>query len=214
MTAEAGSALADDRTLQQRHLIYLHGRIVQDQQSMCPRHEEYGIYQMAEIIAALRERGFVVDAEIRPRGTSVSDGADRAVAQVRRLLDSGVPADRITVLGASMGAAIALRAAVRLRNSQVRFALLGPCLSANVVGVAEEEGAVPAGPLLVVRDESDIPSTDCAAWATHARRHGSLRAREVIINTGFGHGFLYRPLAEWLDPVTAWATASTNDPGT
>ena len=125
-----------------RHLIYLHGRIVQEQQSARPRHPRFGYYEMEALRAAFRDRGFAVSGEIRPKSASVGESADRVVAQVRRLLDSGVPADRITVVGASMPG-----------------------------------------------------------------RRSTLEAREIVLHTGLGHGFLYRPLPEWVDPVTEWAFA-------
>ena len=178
----------------ERHVIYLHGRIVQDQQVARPQHPEHGYYELDAIRAAFRERGFVVHSEIRPKGSSVGDGADRVVSQVRELLASGVPADRITVVGASMGAAIGLHTAARLQNRDVRFVLLGPCLSRNFPAVAKEEGKDPAGRILVIRDRSDVP--DCAPFDGNAT--------ETVIDTGLRHGFLYRPLPEWLEPAAAW----------
>jgi pimeloyl-ACP methyl ester carboxylesterase len=189
----------------ERHLIYLHGRIVQEQQSARPQHPEHGFYELNAIAETLRGRGFIVTAEIRPKGTTVSQGADRAVEQVRRLLDSGVPPERITVLGASMGAAIALRVAARLQNQDVRFVLLGPCLSANVQPVATEERAYPQGHLLSIREESDVPSATCDAWPEE-RVWSGLHAREVVLETGTAHGFLYRPMPEWVEPAVQWAS--------
>jgi pimeloyl-ACP methyl ester carboxylesterase len=162
-----------------RHLIYLHGRIVQEQQSARPRHPRHGFYELNAIAETLRGRGFVVTAEIRPKTTTVSEGAARVVAQVRRLLDSGVAPERITVVGASMGAAIALRVAARLQNQDVRFVLLGPCLSANVQPVATEERAYPQGHLLSIREESDVPSATCDAWPEE-RVPSGLTAREIV----------------------------------
>jgi len=73
-----------------------------------------------------------VTGEIRPKDASLLVSADRVVAQVERLLASGVPASRITVVGGSMGAAIALRASLRLQNPAVRYCLLGACMSRSV----------------------------------------------------------------------------------
>lgn len=200
----ATPAFGEESPARARHLIYLHGRIVQDQQNPRPRHERYGHYEMKEIVEALRRNGLVVTAEIRPKSISVDEAADRTVEQVRRLLESGVPADHVTVLGASMGAAIALRTAVRLKEPDVRFILLSPCLSANVPAVAKEEGAYPVGHVLAVREESDIPSTDCSPWSSDESPPG-LHAQEIVVNTGLGHGFLYRPLDSWLLPAVQWA---------
>ena len=188
-----------DSTSAPRHLIYLHGRIVQDQQLARPRHADYGYYELDAIVTALRKRGFTVSSEIRPKGSSVDEGADDVVKRVRQMIEGGVDPDRITILGASMGAAIALRASARLQEPRVRFVLLGPCLATNIPAVSRSENAEPAGWILGVREESDIPSADCA---------GEVRepSSEFVINTGLGHGFLYRPLDEWLEPAVEWAT--------
>ena len=192
----AGTAAAADTP---RHLIYLHGRIIQEQQSARPRHAEYGFYELEKIVEAFRSRGFIVTTEVRPEAITVSDAADRVVEQVRRRIAAGVPPDRITVAGASMGASIALRVAARLGEPRVRFVFLGPCLSTALPAVAAEEGVPLTGRLLGVREESDIPGSECASFRN--RRD----ARELVINTGLRHGFLYQPLPEWVEPAVEWA---------
>jgi len=187
-----------------RHLIYLHGRIVQEEQSVRPISPRFGAYELDAIRAAFRERGFELTSEIRPRGASVSASADQVVAQVRTLLDSGVAADRITVVGASMGASIAFAASARLQNPSLRFAFLGACPLENVIAVRKEEGRPLAGRLLVIHEKSDDASGPCAAWRPEELPPPST-LREVVLETGLGHGFLYRPLPEWLDPVVDWA---------
>lgn len=189
-----------------RHLIYLHGRIIQEQQSARPRHPQYGYYELEKIRDAFRQRGFVVSAEVRPKPATVSAAADVVIEQVRTLLASGVPADRVSVVGASMGASIALLASTRLQNPNLRFAFLGACFAANDRALLAEEGKGPSGRLLSVRDTSDDLTSDCPAWKND--REASVPAfREVVLSTGLNHGFIYRPLPEWVNPVVEWAEA-------
>ncbi|MDQ2979369.1 MAG: hypothetical protein M3R62_09115 [Acidobacteriota bacterium] len=188
-----------------RHLIYLHGRIVQSQQSARPRHPQFGYYELESILGAFRDRGFVVSGEIRPRAASVSGSANQVVAQVRRLLESGVPADRVTVVGASMGAGIALVASARLQNPNLRFCVLGACLSESVRGLLADEGKAPSGHLLSIREASDDSTGACPPWKNDVESRSRLIVRELVLDTGLGHGFLYRPLPEWVDPVVEWA---------
>jgi len=190
-----------------RHLIYLHGRIVQDQQSPRPRHPAWGYYELEKIVATFRERGFVVTGEIRPKGATLDAAADHVVEQVRALRGSGVPLERITIVGGSMGGAIALRAAVRLQEEDLRVAVLGACLSLTVPLLVEEYARPPAGRMLTVRDTSDETSEPCPAWKDDPARYPALRAREVVISTGQSHGFLFRPLPEWVEPTVEWAMA-------
>ncbi len=190
-----------------RHLIYLHGRIVQDQQSARPRHPRFGYYEMEAILDAFRKRGFVVTGEIRPKSASVADSAERVTAQVRRLLDSGVPADHVTVVGASMGASIALVAAARLQQPKLRVAVLGTCLSRSAEEMVARGGRGPSGHVLTIREASDALTEPCPSWTNEPGRFPSLAAREIVLHTGLGHGFLFGPLPEWVNPVAEWASA-------
>lgn len=190
-----------------RHLIYLHGRIIQDQQDPRPRHPEWGYYELEKILDTFRQRGFEVTGEIRPKGRPLSDSADVVVAQVRRLREAGVPPQQLTVVGGSMGAAIGLLASVRLQDPELRLAVLGACMSQTVALLVKENGAKPAGRILSFRETSDETSEPCPAWVPARDGSPGLSVREVVLSTGLHHGFLYRPLAEWVEPVVEWAAA-------
>ena len=190
-----------------RHLIYLHGHIVQAQQDARPEHPRFGHYELQQIEDALRDRGFVVHAKIRPKSASVSDSADRVVEQVRQLLDSGVPARNVSVVGASMGGTIALLAAARLQEEEVRFCVLGTCLDTTVRHLRVNEGKGPIGHILSIREASDDLVGQCRIWRDEIEPHPGLLAREILLDTGLSHGFLYRPLPEWVEPVVDWAGA-------
>jgi hypothetical protein len=189
---------AAPRPRPERHLIYLHGRIVQDQQNRRPQHAQHGYYELDQIAEAFRKRGFTVSAELRPKEITVDEAANAVVRQVRTLLDSGVAPEHITVVGASMGASIAMRASARLAHPDVRFVALAPCFSQAAEAIFKESGAYPSRRMFVVREESDVPSATCPKTD---------RARELVLHTGLAHGFIYRPLPAWVEPVAAWATA-------
>jgi pimeloyl-ACP methyl ester carboxylesterase len=197
---------AGGRSEPPRHLIYLHGRIVQEQQSARPRNPRFGDYELNQILVTFRGRGFVVSGEIRNRAASESDSADLVVAQIRRLLETGLPARQVTIVGASMGAGIALVASARLQDPDVRFCVLGACLSENVRRILASEGKAPSGRVLSIREASDESTEPCPPWSGDPGS-GSLLAREIVLRTGLSHGFLYRPLPGWVDPAVEWAVA-------
>lgn len=201
----AASRVAVGAEAKPRHVIYLHGRIVQEQQNPRPRHPEHGYYELQGILDVFRTRGFVVSGDMRPKPVTESEAADGVVAQVRKLLASGVPAERVTVVGASMGAVIALVASARLQNPDLRFAVLGPCLQTSVPRLRAEEGKAPSGRILAIREATDDAGGPCTSWKEDAERRPGLVAQELVLHTGLKHGFLYRPLPAWVDPVLAWA---------
>jgi pimeloyl-ACP methyl ester carboxylesterase len=112
----------------------------------------------------------------------------------------------VGVVGASMGAGIALLASARLQEPGVRFAVLGACLSPNARRLVTEEGKGPCGRVLSIREKSDDFTEPCPAWED-AQSPPSLVVREMVLETGLAHGFLYRPLPQWLDPVVEWLEA-------
>jgi hypothetical protein len=187
------------------HLIYLHGRIVQEQQDARPQSPRFGYYELEKILGELRSRGFVVTGEIRPRSASVSESADRVVEQVRALLASGVPADRILVVGASMGGGIALVSSARLQKPELRFAVLGACASETEARLVAGGVKGLSGRVLSIHEESDAYTQSCPPWTEDPARPG-VQVREIVVHTGLEHGFLYRPLPEWVDPVVEWSS--------
>jgi hypothetical protein len=192
-----------------RHLICLHGRIVQEQQSPRPRHPRFGHYELEAILSAFRERGLVVRGGIRPRTASVDESAAEVADVVRSLLASGVPADHVTIVGASMGASIALGVSSRLQKPELRFVLLGACLSANVREMRAAGGEGPSGRFLSIRETSDELTEPCADWTGDGDPRSPLEVREILLHTGLAHGFFYRPRPAWLTPVLDWAFAKS-----
>ncbi len=186
-----------------RHLLYLHGRIVQEQQSARPQQPRFGFYELEQILTTFRDKGFVVTGGIRPKAASVSQSADVVVGQVRALLRKGVAPDHVTVVGASMGGGTALVASARLQEPGVRFAVMGVCLSQNVQALIKDEGKAPSGHVLAIRETTDELTADCPAWTPEAKATG-LVVREMVLDTGLSHGFLYRPIPEWVKPVVEW----------
>jgi hypothetical protein len=155
-------AMARPAQTQPRHLIYLHGRIIQEQQNARPHSPEFGYYELEKILAAFRSRGLIVTGEIRPKAATVSDSANRVVEQVRELVKKGVPADHVSVVGGSMGASITMLASVRLQNPDMRFVMLGACPVEGARDLRKEEGKGPAGHILSIREASDDMTSACA----------------------------------------------------
>ena len=59
------------------------------------------------------------------------------------------------------------------------------------------------GRLLALREASDEMIGSCEGLLALAEGEGE--RREVVVELGGGHGAFYRPQAEWVEPVVAWA---------
>jgi len=180
-----------------KFLFYLHGRIV-EVEGIRAISEIYGAYEYEKILEALKSRGFMVISEARGRNTHVGQYAQKVVSQVNRLLEAGVPPANITVVGASKGAFIAMMISTMLRNKDVNFVFLAGCAD----GIRKFDLNF-YGNILSIYDEKDQLVGSCQDFFKQST--GINRYKEIKLKVGTGHGIVYKPLKEWLDPVVLWA---------
>ena len=182
------------------YLIYLHGSIIETQ-GRRPTHPDYGVYEYDEILDALAARGFQVISEARPAGTKVPAYAEKVAAQVRALVAAGVPAGHIGVAGHSKGGLITVGASSLLDPvdfAGVRYVVMAGCFR----GGSPIRGLRLSGHILSIYDEADRLAGSCDTIFANAP--GAEETNEIILHKGLGHGAFYRPMDEWLDPLTAW----------
>lgn len=179
-----------------RYLFYLHGRIVEDGRR--PVSPQYGAYEYDEILKTFKSKGFVVISEQRRKGTVVEQYAAKVADQVRRLLKAGVPPGNITVVGASQGSFIAMLASTHLKNRDVKFVFIAGCAAdPGFLDMVDLHGNV-----LSIYEKSDGAGT-CEKYRADAT--GIAKYEELQLQTGLRHGFIYRPMSEWVEPAISWA---------
>lgn len=180
-----------------RYLFYLHGYIVEAGNTR-PTSPKFGVYEYEGILETFRQAGLVVISEARRQDREIEPYARKVAGQVRRLLESGVPPEHITVSGASQGAWIAMLASTYLENQNINFVF--------IAAGSAEEGFLKMvnlhGNVLSIYEKSDLAQS-CESYRADAT--GMNEWKEVEVNTGLKHGFLYRPLKEWIEPAIAWA---------
>ena len=186
-----------------QYMFYLHGKIIEDQgiPAISP---DYGEYEYREILESLSGYGFVVISEPRPVNTDSLEYAKRVIEQVTDLLDAGVPAHNITVVGASKGAGIAILVSHYLENTNVNYILLAICAPDTVEQLIQDQISL-YGNVLSIYDYADGLAGSCQELFSFSEGKGISRHDELILNVGTGHGILYKPLDEWIIPTIEWA---------
>ena len=111
-------------------VIYLHGRIVEDQgpAAVSPT---FGAYQYQTIVDSLGSGGAVVLSSIRATGTDPDQYAGVVARQIDSLIATGVAPEKITVVGFSKGGGIAIRTSIRLARPDVGYVLSAPARPAQ-----------------------------------------------------------------------------------
>ena len=189
-----------------RYLFYLHGRILEDQE-LPAISEQFGEYEYATILSRLSVSGSIVISEKRAANTSVNDYARKISEQIETLLAKNVPAISITVVGASKGSYIAATVSHILKNSELNFVLLGSCHSSVVDQWIDREMRL-YGNVLAIRDYMDTDlAGSCDELALLSEGPGLTNYQEIALRIGTGHGILYQPLDQWVEPTIGWGKA-------
>ena len=189
-----------------RYLFYLHGKIIEEQGIPVISHD-YGEYEYIAILEKLGGYGFVVMSEQRPKDTDGAEYAKKIREQVTTLLDAGVPATNITVVGASKGAGIAVYVSHLLENDQVNYVIMAIC-HPDVVESFKHDQIFLVGNVLSIYDSADEFAGSCRELFSFSEGKGISRCDEIVLNIGSGHGILYKPLDEWILPTVQWANDS------
>lgn len=186
------------KPIEPTHVFYLHGQIIEDQ-GRRPTHPKFGIYEYDEILRQLGGEGRVVVSEARPKGTDPVAYADKVAKQIEDLLAKGVPGHRITVIGASKGSVITMLVSTKVRSPEVGYVIMGNCND----WVLENFHIDLHGRVLSIYDADDSVGGTCGPTFRQSKQLG--KHREIRLETGLGHGFLYRPMKEWIEPALAWS---------
>jgi hypothetical protein len=193
----------DSIDLAKHYLFYLHGKIIEDQgiPAISP---DYGEYEYAAILMKLSSYGFVVISEQRLKNLDGMEYARKIVEQVTVLLNAGVPAKNITVVGASKGAGIAIDVSHLIENEELSYVLLAICAPVTIEELMQDKIFL-HGNVLSIYDSVDELAGSCQELFSFSEGKGISKYDEVVLNVGTGHGILYQPLDEWISPTIQWA---------
>ncbi len=182
-----------------KYLFYLHGGIVQDQGANAVS-KDFGAYEYLNILDTLSSYGFHVISEVRPKGTDEVKYAEKLAMQIDTLISIGVAPENIVVVGASLGGYITIETVHKLKNSKINYALIGLC-SQYALDYFSKYNRELCGNFLSIYESSDqkiscdriLKEPDCKSGY-----------KEIKLNMGNGHGFLYKPYREWVHPIVEW----------
>lgn len=182
-----------------KYIFYLHGKLVEEQgeNAVSP---EFGAYEYRKILDALAARGFVVISEVRPKDTDAVEYAAKVEKQINKLLKLGVKQENITIVGGSKGGVIAHRISSDLKYKNLNFVLLAACGK----GYLAQEKPDLYGRVLSIYDYKDNKGAENCAEFFKASKNIT-ESKEIELKLGTGHGIIFHPLPEWLDPTIEWA---------
>jgi len=182
------------------YIIFLHNRFIEEN-DLSIEHPEYGKAEYHEILNEFRKEGFIVISEIRPANTDWKKYSVKTIAQVDSLLKLGIRPDHITVIGLSKGGYIAQYVSTFLANPDVNYVFIGCYQDADLTDAPEINFC---GNILSIYEKSDFYGVS-AVRRVETSKLKVTRFKEIELHTNLKHGFLYKPLPEWIEPCKKWA---------
>lgn len=192
--------IPNDIQKSERYLFYLHGGVVTlfGNNAINQSMPEWGPYEYLNILDTLRSRGFNVISENRKEGIEDMFYVNRIVRQIDTLVKAGVKKRNILVVGASAGWHITLNVSAKIKNRKLNYVMMGGCWPDSY---KEYVNLKLRGHFLSIIETSD-PHGTCAEVFRNQKRLKSYR--EITLNTGLSHGFIYKGYPAWIDPIIKW----------
>lgn len=180
-----------------KHIFYIHGRII-EQQGKNAVSEQFGKYEFDSIITALKVENGIVHAEIRNSNVDYKLYAEKVSKQIDELIQSGIEAKNITVIGASKGAIIACNIS-SLNTNAINYVFLA---GNNDYQEMNNEWKFHGQVLCIYDSSDDIAGKNYDYWK--AKDNFTTKFEQIELKTNLGHGFLYKPLNVWMEPTKKW----------
>ena len=181
-------------------IFFLHNRFLEEHH-LDDSHPEYGKVEYKEILTALEKKGFRVISEKRNGNVNARDYAHKVVDEIESLLSKGTEAEDITVVGSSKGGYIAQYVSTLANNPKLNFVFIASFRNSDLENIPEINFC---GNILTIYEKTD-PFGVSAMGRKESSSCSIEHFKEIELNTGMGHGFLFKALKEWIEPTTQWA---------
>lgn len=187
----------------ERYIFFLHNRFLEGHE-LDDLHPEYGRTEYLEILNEFEENGFTVISEKRTRNVNARDYAVGVVAQIDSLKRTGTGTGNITVVGTSKGGYIAQYVSTLANDPDLNFVFIASFRNSDIENIPEINFC---GNILTIYEKSD-PFGVSAIERKETSTCKINTFEEIELNTGMGHGFLFKPLKEWIEPTIKWANGN------
>ncbi len=132
--------------------------------------------------------------------------AQKIVMQIDSLLKIGVKPNSITVIGTSKGGYISKYVSTFIANPNLNFVFIGYFQDSDIENCPEINFC---GNILTIYEKSDELGVS-AIKRKNISKLKIIKFSEIELNTKLKHGFLFKPLDEWIEPCKMWVKRNYN----
>ncbi|WP_421944210.1 hypothetical protein [Pedobacter sp.] len=191
---------------EKNYIFFIHNKFLEENPDQTFT-EKYNVtVDYKGIVNSFRKDGFVVFSEKRNPKTNEHQYARKIVAQIDSLISKGVQPNHITVVGTSKGGYIAQFVSTFAKNPDLNFVFIGSFQDEDIARIPDINFC---GNVLAIYEKSDIFGVS-AIKRKQTSKLKINRFKEIELNTGLKHGFLYIASDKWIKPCKLWAKRNYN----
>lgn len=188
-----------------RYIFFLHNRFLETH-DLNESHPEYGKTAYLETIKEFKDNGFTVISEQRNGNVNAREYATLVTAQIDSLIQKGISPKNITVVGTSKGGYIAQYVSTLANNKDLNFVFIASFRENDLQDISNINYC---GHILTIYEASDPFGVSAVKRKENSTCYIE-HFKEIELHTGLGHGFLFQPMDEWMQPTIKWAKGNYN----
>ncbi|WP_083189993.1 hypothetical protein [Chryseobacterium artocarpi] len=185
---------------QKQYIFFLHNKFLEGH-SGDEAHPKYGIVEYEKMLHELKDSSNIVLFEKRKPNTDPAVYALKIKKQIDQLIKKGIKAENIAVVGTSQGGYIAQYISYYAKNPELKFVFIGASFKDD--SLEKDENFRLYGKILSITEKSDDGHVPLSKEERFIR--SDIKSfKEIELNTGLNHGFLFKALDAWIIPTKEW----------
>ncbi len=189
---------------QKKYVFFLHNKFLEGH-SLNESHPKYGPAAYKAILEKLQSTNSVILSEKRKLDTDPKMYAKKVILKIDSLHNAGVPYDHISIVGTSQGGYIAQYISYYAKNTDLKFVFIGSSFKNDSMN--EDRNFRLYGKILSINEKTDV-GAELLSRQLRFKNSDLKVFKEITLNTGLEHGFLFRVLDEWIIPAKAWINSN------
>ncbi|SDI83189.1 hypothetical protein [Chryseobacterium jejuense] len=185
---------------QKQYIFFLHNKFMEDH-TLDEAHPKYGIVEYEKVLHQLKDSSSIILFEKRKPNTDPAAYALKIKKQIARLIKKGIKAENIAVVGTSQGGYIAQYISYYLKNPELKFVFIGASFKDD--SLEKDPDFKLYGKILSITEKSDDGHVPLSQEQRFIRSNIK-NFKEIELNTGLNHGFLFKALDAWIIPTKEW----------
>ena len=199
-------AISAQNSTQTKYVFFLHNKFLEEH-SLNESHPKYGPAAYTAILEKLQSTNSVILSEKRKPDTDPKMYAKKMILTIDSLHNYGVPYDHISIVGTSQGGYIAQYISYYAKNPDLKFVFIGSSFKNDSMNKDRKFRLY--GKILSINEKTDVGAKPLSRQLRF--KNSDLKSfKEITLNTGLEHGFLFRALDEWIMPAKTWINSNKN----